>query len=93
MCDNNAEILKERIAAADKVIAECKQRELPDVDAVVVAGSVLENQMYELVAEEAAISDTIWVLARALDKGREGMGLEVFLKVCVTNSMGVKWYG
>ncbi|KAI5820296.1 UEV domain-containing protein [Pyronema omphalodes] len=80
MCDKNAEILKERIAAADKVIAECKQRELPDVDAVVVAGSVLENQMYELVAEEAAISDTIWVLARALDKGREGMGLEVFLK-------------
>ncbi|KAI5853932.1 ESCRT-I component [Tricharina praecox] len=78
VCNSDAEILRERIAMAEAVIQDCRTRELPDVDAMVVAGSVVETQLYELVAEEMAIEDTIYVLSKALD--RERITLEVFLK-------------
>lgn len=64
---------------AEAVIQDCRTRELPEVDSMVVAGSVVETQLYELVAEEVAIEDTIYVLGKALD--RERITLEVFLKV------------
>ncbi|KAA8913295.1 ESCRT-I component [Sphaerosporella brunnea] len=79
VCDTDAEILRERIAMADRVIHDCRTRELPDVDSMVVAGSVVETQLYDLVAEDMAIEDTIYVLGKALD--RERIGLDVFLKV------------
>lgn len=78
VCDTDAEILRERIAMADRVIHDCRTRELPDVDSMVVAGSVVETQLYDLVAEDMAIEDTIYVLGKALD--RERIGLDVFLK-------------
>jgi ESCRT-I complex subunit TSG101 len=80
LCDKDTEILLERIAAAERVIDECRARGPPDVDAVVVAPSVLQNQVYELVTEDMAISDTLYVLGKALD--RERISLDVFLKVC-----------
>jgi len=64
---------------AEAVIQDCRTRELPEVDSMVVAGSVVEMQLYDLVAEEMAIEDTIYVLGKALD--RERITLEVFLKV------------
>jgi hypothetical protein len=65
---------------AEGVIQDCRNRDLPDVDSMVVAGSVVETQLYDLVAEDMAIEDTIYVLGKALD--RERIGLDVFLKVC-----------
>ncbi|KAF8251151.1 UEV-domain-containing protein [Wilcoxina mikolae CBS 423.85] len=79
VCDSDSEILRERIAMAEGVIQECRTRELPDVDSMVVAGSVVETQLYDLVAEDQAIEDTIYVLGKALDKER--IPLDVFLKV------------
>jgi ESCRT-I complex subunit TSG101 len=79
VCNSDSEILRERIAMAEGVIQDCRTRELPDVDSMVVAGSVVETQLYDLVAEDQAIEDTIYVLGKALDKER--IPLDVFLKV------------
>jgi ESCRT-I complex subunit TSG101 len=64
---------------AERVIDECRAREPPNVDQVVVAPSVVENQLYDLVTEDLGIEDTIYALARALDG--EKITLEAFLKV------------
>lgn len=88
VCDSDSEILRERIAMAEGVIQECRTRELPDVDSMVVAGSVVETQLYDLVAEDQAIEDTIYVLGKALDKER--IPLDVFLKVG-DGSMPFEW--
>lgn len=79
LCDRDAEILKERIAAAERVIEDARKRELPQAEELVVPAHVLHRQLYELVAEDMAIEDTIYVLGKALD--REKVGLEVFIKV------------
>jgi len=63
---------------ADDLIREVKNREAPNIDAVVVAPTVVHNQLYELVTDDMAIEDTIYVLGKALDKER--VSLEVFLK-------------
>ncbi len=43
------------------------------MDEVLVAPTVVGGQLYELVAEERAIGDAIFVLARGLDMGRVGV--------------------
>ncbi|CAZ86574.1 unnamed protein product [Tuber melanosporum] len=78
LCAQDGEILKERIAAAEGVIHDAENREVPGVDAVVVGLTVVHAQLYELVTEDRAIEDTIYVLGKALD--RERISLEVFLK-------------
>ncbi|PWW75334.1 UEV-domain-containing protein [Tuber magnatum] len=78
LCAQDGEILKERIAAAEGVIHDAEDREVPGVDAVVVGVTVVHAQLYELVTEDRAIEDTIYVLGKALD--RERISLEVFLK-------------
>jgi len=51
---------------------------VPDVDEVLVAPTVVGGQLYALCAEERACADALFVLARALDKGR--VGVDVFIK-------------
>jgi ESCRT-I complex subunit TSG101 len=68
---------------ADKVIAEAKHRTVPGVDEVLVAPTVVAEQMYELVAEERACVEARGVLNRALDRGRVGV------EVWVRNTRGV----
>lgn len=64
---------------ADNVIAEAKHRTVPPVDEVLVAPTVVGEQLYELVAEERACVEARGVLARALDRGR--VGVEVWVRV------------
>jgi ESCRT-I complex subunit TSG101 len=45
---------------------------VPGVDEVLVAPTVVGQQMYELVAEERACAEAREVLGRALDRGRVG---------------------
>ncbi|PUU74511.1 UEV domain-domain-containing protein [Tuber borchii] len=78
LCAQDGEILRERIAAAEGVIHDAESREVPSVDAVVVGLTVVHAQLYELVTEDRAIEDTIYVLGKALD--RERISLDVFLK-------------
>ncbi|KAI5793130.1 tumor susceptibility protein [Geopyxis carbonaria] len=78
ICDKDTEILHERIAMAERVIEDARRVEPPNVDEAVVAPSVVHSQLYDLVTEDMAIEDTIYVLGKALD--REKIPLEVFLK-------------
>jgi ESCRT-I complex subunit TSG101 len=66
---------------ADEVIASAVDREVPGVDEVLVAPTVVGGQLYELICEERAVGDAMFVLGRALE--RERIGVDVFLKVCL----------
>ncbi|EPS45236.1 hypothetical protein H072_772 [Dactylellina haptotyla CBS 200.50] len=79
ICEKDQRILNDRIGMADDLIREVRDREAPNIDAVVVAPTVVHNQLYELVTDDMAIEDTIYVLGKALDKER--ITLDVFLKV------------
>lgn len=52
----------------------------PSVDELVCAGSVVHNQLLDLVAEDAALEDTIYHLGRALSSEHIDLDLEKFLK-------------
>lgn len=54
-------------------MASASKRQPPSVDEVLVAPTVVGGQLYELVAEEQAIGDAIFVLGRGLDGGRVGV--------------------
>lgn len=59
---------------------DARRRQAPDVDDVLVAPTVVGQQLYGLCAEERGIADALFVLGRALDRGR--ISAEVFVKVC-----------
>jgi ESCRT-I complex subunit TSG101 len=78
MLASNEKILRESMQEADRVAESVRQREVPSVDEVLVAPTVVGEQLYQLVAEERSISDAMFLLARALDNGR--VGADVFVK-------------
>ncbi|OLL24112.1 Tumor susceptibility gene 101 protein [Neolecta irregularis DAH-3] len=78
LCDKNMNIFHDRIQQTDEVIKECENREWPDIDQVLVAQTVVYNQLYNLVAEDLAIEDLLYILAKGLD--RERIELDVFMK-------------
>ncbi|KAI9890631.1 MAG: hypothetical protein M1814_003829 [Vezdaea aestivalis] len=75
---SNESILKESMRTAEHVMKNAKTSEVPQIDEVLVAPNVVSNQLYDLVAEEQALSDSIFFLAQAMEKGR--VGIDVFLK-------------
>lgn len=77
-CYDNETILTEKIDQAKRVISEAKTRQKPNIDEILCAENVVYNQLYDLVAEDHAIEDTVYVLGRALDKDR--IQLDPFLK-------------
>jgi ESCRT-I complex subunit TSG101 len=88
---SNEKILKASMQKADQVMADAQRKAVPRVDEVLVAPTTVATQLYDLVAEERAIGDAIFILARAMDKGRVGM--DVFLKVCISqqNNLILTW--
>ncbi|KKA28020.1 hypothetical protein TD95_003704 [Thielaviopsis punctulata] len=66
----NIAILHETLAHADKVIADSKTHPQVNIDELLVAPTVVGNQLYTVVAEERALNDAIFVLGRALERGR-----------------------
>lgn len=75
----NESILQHRISQARSVIDDASQRPEPNIDDVVCAETVVYNQLYDLITEDHAIDDTIYVLSKALEKDR--INLDTFLKV------------
>lgn len=75
----NEQALHSALASADAQIESLKTRELPNVDEVLVGPTVVAEQLYKLVAEEKGIAEAMFVLGRALDRGR--VAGEVFVKV------------
>lgn len=75
LLSSNEAILHKAMRDADKVLEDAKRREVPNVDQVLVAPTVVAGQLYQLVAEERSIEESRGVLGKALDKGRIGGGV------------------
>ena len=67
---SNETILHNAMQDADNCIASAQHKAVPGVDEVLVAPTVVGQQLYDLIAEEKACVETREVLGRALDRGR-----------------------
>ncbi|KAK0615290.1 UEV domain-containing protein [Bombardia bombarda] len=85
---SNTAILQDSLRRADGVIESSARLPEPDVDELLVAQTVVGNQLYELVAEERALADAIFVLGRAVERGRISPG--TFAKM--TRGLAREWY-
>jgi ESCRT-I complex subunit TSG101 len=85
---SNTAILKESLRRADGVIEASARQEPPPVDELLVAPTVVGNQLYGLVAEERALGDAIFVLGRAVERGRVAPG--TFARM--TRSLAREWF-
>lgn len=85
---SNTSILHSSLQAADATIKSSQGREPPNIDEFLVAPTVVGNQLYELVAEERALGDALFILSRAVERGRVG-GKE-FVKT--TRALAREWF-
>ncbi|KAJ0120185.1 endosomal sorting complexes required for transport I [Diaporthe amygdali] len=88
LLQNNTNILRDTMRRADETIESSKRLPEPDIDQLLVAPTVVGNQLYELVAEERALADAIFVLGRGVERGR--VAPAVFAKT--TRSLAREWY-
>ncbi|TPX08080.1 uncharacterized protein E0L32_010280 [Thyridium curvatum] len=84
----NTSALHEALRRADGVIEDSARRPAPGIDELLVAPTVVANQLYDLVAEERALADAVFVLGRAVERGR--VSPAVFAKM--TRSLAREWY-
>lgn len=85
---SNTQILQSSLQEADRVVSGARTREPPAIDDLLVAPTVVANQLYDVAAEERALGDAIFVLGRAVERGR--VGPAVFAKT--TRSLAREWY-
>ncbi|KAI0842373.1 UEV-domain-containing protein [Hypoxylon sp. FL0890] len=88
MLTSNMSILQSSLQEADRVIGSARTREPPPIDDLLVAPTVAANQLYDVVAEERALGDAIFVLGRAVERGR--ISPAVFAKT--TRSLAREWF-
>ncbi|KAF1962324.1 UEV-domain-containing protein [Byssothecium circinans] len=74
----NEKVLRDAMREADRVMEDARRRQVPDVDDVLVAPTVVGGQLYGVAAEERGIAEALFLLGKALDRGR--VGVEVFVK-------------
>lgn len=85
---SNTAILQDSLRKADGVIESSDRHPKPNIDELLVAPTVVGNQLYELVAEERALADAIFVLGRAVERGRIAPG--TFART--TRNLAREWY-
>ncbi|KAL7789625.1 UEV domain-containing protein [Trichoderma afarasin] len=85
---SNANILHDALRKADAVIEGSRNHVVPDIDELLVAPTVVSNQLYRVVAEERALGDAIFMLGRAVERGR--ISPAAFAKM--TRSLAREWY-
>ncbi|OAQ64006.1 tumor susceptibility protein [Pochonia chlamydosporia 170] len=85
---SNTNILHDALRKADAVIDGSRSHPAPDIDELLVAPTIVSNQLYNLVAEERALGDAIFMLGRAVERGR--ISPAVFAKT--TRSLAREWY-
>ncbi|KAK5170410.1 suppressor protein stp22 of temperature-sensitive alpha-factor receptor and arginine permease [Saxophila tyrrhenica] len=88
---SNESILRRAIQDCDRTISTAKTKPLPPIDDVLIAPTMVANQLWTLCAEEAACREAMYVLQRAVDRGRvsghdfvrqmRALGRERFLKM------------
>ena len=79
MLHTNERILAESTRVADTAIAEAKTRKPPDIDEVLVAPTVVGEQLYRVVAEVRGIEEALFAVAKAVERGRVESG--VFVRI------------
>ena len=79
LLDSNEKILHQAMVDADKVLEDAKRRDVPAVEEVLVAPTMVAGQLYECVIEERVLEECRAVVGKALDKGR--IGGDVWAKV------------
>ncbi|KAL9086421.1 MAG: hypothetical protein Q9159_004198 [Coniocarpon cinnabarinum] len=67
---DNEEILHDSTRAADAAIVEARDRKPPDIDELLVAPTVVGEQLYRVVAEIRGIDEALFAVAKALERGR-----------------------
>ncbi|KAL8806337.1 MAG: hypothetical protein Q9200_005070 [Gallowayella weberi] len=72
LLDSNERILRQAMLDADKVLEDAKRKDVPAVEEVLVAPTVVAGQLYENVVEERVLEECRTVVGKALDKGRIG---------------------
>lgn len=70
VCDAVGNRLDEVVTKGDERVHELESRGEVSVDEVVCSISIVHNQLIDLVAEDNALSDTIYHVTRALDAER-----------------------
>ncbi|KAI0431164.1 UEV domain-containing protein [Xylaria sp. FL1042] len=85
---SNLAVLQSSLKEADAVINNSKTHKPPAIDDLLVAPTVVGNQLYDVVAEERALGDAIFVLGRAVERGR--ISPAVFTKT--TRGLAREWY-
>ncbi|KAK1832026.1 UEV domain-containing protein [Podospora conica] len=88
LLSSNTAVLQDSLRRADGVVERSARQPEPDVDELLVAPHVVGNQLYDLVAEERALADAIFVLGRAVERGR--VAPQTFAKM--TRSLAREWY-
>jgi len=88
MLTSNTAILQDSLRKADAVIESSARLPEPNIDELLVAPTVVANQLYDLVAEERALADAIFILGRAVERGR--IGPAEFARM--TRSLAREWY-
>ena len=78
VCQATGDRLQSSVTEITESVRNLQAREDPDPDSMVLATSIVGNQLVDLVAEDNAIEDTLYHLGRALNAER--IDLEKFLK-------------
>ncbi|KAL7424763.1 Suppressor protein stp22 of temperature-sensitive alpha-factor receptor and arginine permease [Cryptotrichosporon argae] len=82
VCESTGRKVEDVVRRGSERVAELEARGEVSVDEIVCGISIVHNQLIDLVAEDNAIEDTIYHLARALDAER--IDLDRFLKATRT---------
>ena len=88
LLNSNTQILHTALHEADAVIESSQHRTAPNVDELLVAPTVVGNQLYDLVSEERSLGDALFILGRAVERGR--IEPAVFAKM--TRTLAREWY-
>ncbi|SPO23590.1 related to Tumor susceptibility gene 101 protein [Ustilago trichophora] len=78
VCQTTGDRLASSVNEITESVLNLQAREDPDPDSMVLATSIVGNQLVDLVAEDNAIEDTLYHLGRALNAER--IDLDRFLK-------------
>ena len=78
VCVTNTQRLSTMMDTAKRTTWELEARPEPDVDHMMSATSLVENQLLQLMADDQAIEDTLYQLSRALYS--EQLSLDRFIK-------------
>lgn len=93
----NESILRASMEQCDKIIADSKNMPEPAIDDVLVAPTLVQNQLWSVEADIAGLKEVLWVMQRAMSEGRVAaadfvklnrtLARELFLKMALSRKI------